>query len=228
MNFRSPPPPLPQALYFDDFYRDVDKIRALALAEKYKSVAGEFKGEEFRSNQINVQATMDRIASLLGEPIVFTASQQGRFRTLTAAQEQTKNRQVHVDQMGFAGVICLNPDNIGSTSFYCHRLTGASSIDTIDSIATKLGISRSDLSLLLESDCADLTKWEKIGSIEYRYNRLIIFDTNYFHVASPGRGNTRLNTKLTQNFNFYFHRQLNLFARAIQGSQSRSLNAPQV
>ncbi len=205
--------PLPQALYLDDFYENVDQIRKIALGAQYQYSSAAFKGGEAKSEAVEVQAVMNRIADLLGERICFKRKNQGVFRVLSAAQEQAKTRQVHIDRMGYASVLCLNPVDFGSTAFFRHVLTGIDNVDAVEPVARKLGVSSAEIFALLDLDGGDLSKWEQIGGIEYRYNRMIIFDTNYFHVAAPGRGETLHNAKMTQNFNFYFRRQLSLLER---------------
>ena len=50
-------------------------------------------------------------------------------------------------------------------------------------------------------------KIENLRLEDYKFNRLILFDTNIFHLAGKGLGDSIDNSKLTMQFQFYFKRK---------------------
>ena len=72
----------------------------------------------------------------------------------------------------------------------------------ISSYATKHAIDIKDVIAKLNADGASVDNWTEHLSISYEFNRLIVFDTNFFHLAGQGKGNDILSSKLTQHFVF--------------------------
>lgn len=62
------------------------------------------------------------------------------------------------------------------TAFWCHNNYG---------IKLPKDISDKDFDLLLQNDSNDLEKWKQIGFIASVPNRLLTYDSNYFHSKYP-------------------------------------------
>lgn len=199
--------PVFEPMYYDDFYEAPDIIRQRALSGSWYQASGSgFEGLICDSNAQNIRTAVGRISSLLGETLWYRERWQGAFRSLTSAQESNKKKHVHVDRLGLSGVVCLSPEPQGATVFYRHRASGISRIDdssTFERIAATTGTERSIIEAVLDRDGSDLSQWEVVAEVPYRYNRLIIFDTNQFHSAAPGWGKHIPDGKLTQNFNVF-------------------------
>jgi hypothetical protein len=210
---------------FDDFYRDPDAVRALALGGTFTREKGAYTGTINANHSLERAPVMRRIADLVGCRIEYAQAYQGSFRSLTAAEFQAKTKHVHIDRMGLAGVLCLNPSyDAGCTSFFRHRETGLTGV--LDKVAF-LGacaahrVTPRRLLARLDKDGSDMSAWDRVGAVRYRYNRLIVFDSNLFHVASPGFGDHIDNAKLTQNFRFYPYERLYLWRRLALEASSR-------
>jgi Family of unknown function (DUF6445) len=215
--------------HFDNFYANPEMIRQMALNSEFYHSGGSFKGLECRLPDLEIGPVMDRIASILGFHIEYSLEHQGIFRSLTAAQETQKVKQVHVDKIGFSGVLCLsNRYAGGSTTFYRHRETGLVDISKRDEVRQAAKRRRQSLKSLfadLDADGADLGKWELVESVEYVFNRLIIFDSNLFHVAGPGVGSTVPESKLSQNFWFYRYWPWKIWRQLLWNGRSSRIDA---
>jgi hypothetical protein len=213
---------------FDSFYADPLWVREAALTGEFRSVPGGFQGQECRLPEMDIVAVMDRIASILGFPIEYFLERQGVFRSLTAVQERQKLKQVHVDRMGFSGLLVLSDSYpFSKTGFYRHRDTGLFGVgdeSALKRIARRRGQSVRELLLNLNGDGNDLSRWDLVDSVEYRFNRLIVFDSDRFHVAGAGVGSHLHDSKLTQNFNFYRLERWKLWHRARVNARSLRLD----
>jgi hypothetical protein len=214
--------------YFDEFYVSPETIRASALNGNFSFVSGGFKGLECRLDDMDISAVMGRIASILGCHIEYSVQQQGLFRSLTAGQEHEKVKQVHCDRMGLSGIVFLgDPYPAGQTSFYRHRDTGLLGIEdrrALKSAARRRKQKLRDLLLDLDNDGAHLDRWDLVDCVEYEFNRLVVFDTDRFHLAGPGVGSGLQDSKLTQNFNFYPLEPWRFWRRLCFNSRSTSLD----
>jgi hypothetical protein len=203
--------------WFDHFYRDPDAVRELALSGIFERERGGFTGTVNPIEALACAPVMHRIAGLVGCRIEYAEAYQGSFRSLTTAQFQAKTKHVHIDRMGLAGVLCLNPDyDAGCTSFFRHSETGLTGVhDQVAFLRTcaEHRVTPKRLLARLDEDGSDMSAWERVGAVSYRYNRLIVFDSNLFHLASPGFGDCIENAKLTQNFRFYPYKRFHIWRR---------------
>jgi hypothetical protein len=213
--------PLGRTLVFDDFYRDPDAVRGLALRGTWSGDTSGFRGLQCEPCGLNIPAIIDHVAALVGEPLRYHPSAQGRFRSLTESQEAQKTKQVHVDRAGFAGIVCLNAVARGATLLLRHRSYGVAHFEDVEHLAREIGATPAEVQTVVEQDACDLDQWEVVESLACRYNRLIIFNTNHYHVAAAGFGEDPASAKLTQNFNFTPDRTLDWRRRLLMRGRTR-------
>lgn len=218
--------------YFDNFYPDGELVRKIALDGEYEPVQRCFTGLEFRCPGFPMVLVYERAATLTRIPLHYDSRRPAVFRALTEEQDRRKIKQVHIDRMGLACVICLS-ENKGPdpyTSFYRHKTTGLTGIGDRRAVwraAAAAGVRPKTLLRRLDADGADLDRWVRESEIPYRFNRLIVFDSNLFHVAGGGAGDSRETAKLTQNFNCWPLRTLRPDRRILFGSALHPLgNGP--
>ena len=202
--------------YIDNFLENPEEIKKYAIGRKdYKHTPKNgkytFTGKEIYPNDLNISSYMNLISYKLKADIAFIQPYQGWIRSLTLDEYNNKVLHVHFDSMGISGVLCLNEQyDGGNTSFYKHIESGLTNINDIQLISeiAKMKKMSTDrfLDQLLE-DGEDMNKWKKIKEIDYKFNRLILFDTNIFHLAGKGLGDSIDNSKLTMQFQFYFKRK---------------------
>ncbi len=196
-------------IVIDDFYKEPDAIRKLALNSSYlnsKSNDG-YNGYKSIVSTKTKDSLMNKIAKVLGLGITYQVSRQGDFKSLHQIQFKNKTTFVHFDLCDWSGVLCLSdPKKIrGYTSFWRHnllRVDGFDDINVVAKICAKKKCHVQDLFDLIDKDSAKMSRWTELSRIHHVYNRLILFRGNMFHASSEGFGNSLENSKLTQTFFF--------------------------
>jgi hypothetical protein len=195
---------------FDGFYENPDSVRERVLKEKFlrypKSPGSKQKGYNglyFKPSPRTQRALMDRMARIMGCDLAYQLDAQGHFRLLTARDERLKTTSVHVDHVGWSGVVSLLPPNLpsGGTSFWRHRKSGLIGIH--DQAAVARAIAADPGLEIGAEESRKKSAWELTSVLGYEYNRLLLFQGNLFHSSAPGFGTRRENSKLTQVFFFY-------------------------
>ena len=119
-----------------------------------------------------------------------------------------KHKQdIHFDpgEPGFAwaGVCYMTPniENTEGTVFWKHKRTGLESIPrTQEGIEKYNWYNVDDLKVFLETEGVDYSNWEKVLSIPYRYNRLVLFRPWLFHSPGPSFGDTIETARCIQTY----------------------------
>jgi Flp pilus assembly protein TadD len=207
-----------ELLVIDDFLPDPWALRNEALRrcalEAGRHPAANFPGVQTAAWPCD--ATMQRIADALGRRLKWDSLDHGAVRLSMAGDEARAD--VHVDNATlpniFGGVLYLSlpQDCRGGTSFYRHRATGW---DGRPDEATMLGRGyRSFLDFQKRHLPANRllpfaewrrqrdTTWEWLFEVPMKFNRLIVFRSNYFHAVSELFGDRPENGRLIQLFHF--------------------------
>jgi hypothetical protein len=100
----------------------------------------------------------------------------------------------HIDSIAFAGLVYFNQENLGGTGFFRHKLTGLEYFPSHE-----FEIKRDEalyrhvlkkhkfkdmnelLKLLLRFD--DENEWELMHTVDFKFNRLVLYRGNFFHTA---------------------------------------------
>jgi hypothetical protein len=181
-------------LVLDQFYRDPDSLRELALELEFTSRARNFPGSRSTRTVIPKEA-QDAFASILK---VFIDDPKNRipyngcFQLMLAAD--AKRAYVHADiSAAWAAIVYLSEktEPLGGTSFFRHKATGLDRFpDTNDE----------ELKTLLREDRSKKTKWTEIDRIGFVYNRFVLYDAQLFHKNGKTWGNSLPSGRLTHNF----------------------------
>jgi Flp pilus assembly protein TadD len=203
---------------WDDFLDDPQASRETALAlcaeAARASVLGNFPGVQSLAQ--DCQATMQRIADALGRPVKWDSPDNGALRVSLASDEARAD--VHVDNPTlpriFGGVLCLTlPQHCrGGTGFYRHRGTGwARRPDPVQlqerGFASFLDFQRRCLPANRRQSFdqwhrqRDAT-WEWLFEVPLRFNRLVLFRSDFFHAITDLFGDAPGNGRLMQLFHF--------------------------
>ena len=221
---RMPAPALEQAcvdrdlIVIDDFLPDPDAFRREALhlcaTKAERSAHGNFPGVQ--TPPLPVGDTMQRIANALGRTIKWDSPDNGALRVSLAADDARAD--VHVDNPTlphiFGGVLYLSrpEDCRGGTRFYRHRATGwdrrpddaalraGGHASFLDFQKRHLPINRR-LAFAEWQRQRDLT-WEHLFEVPMRFNRLIVFRSDFFHAITELFGDSVESGRLVQLFHF--------------------------
>lgn len=205
-------------LVVDDFLPDPLAFRAQALA-LCEQAATYQQGANFPGVQTPPQpcmAAMQRIADWLGQPLKWDSPDTGALRASLASD--AARADVHVDSPTqphiYGGVLYLSlPEHCqGGTSFYRHRATGwAGRPDAATLKASGYGsfldFQKRHLPPNRKQSFADWERqrdatWEQLFEIPMRFNRLIVFRSDFFHAISGLFGDSLANGRLVQLFHF--------------------------
>jgi hypothetical protein len=194
-------------LVFDDFYRDPDAVRALALGVDYHDPDPRQGFQGFESTRAYAASgTLSEFERRLGRPLVADPERLvfGKFRIALA--DQPRRTKVHIDKVDWTAVVYLTPGlpETCGLAVYAHRQLGAARVPTADELPG-LGyadIHEFDERLVLPHSLQD-DRWEVLEVVEPRFNRLVAFPGGrVFHASLGGHGSTRETGRLTQHFFF--------------------------
>jgi len=186
------------ALILDDFYTDPMETREMALAQEF-SVQGNYPGIRTPSvfNQ-SVYDVVQRVIYPAGGKITRWDMDQytGSFQYTTSRDRSW----IHADQTTiWAGVCYLTPDAplSAGTGLFRHKPTGLEMAPRNPD-----GSYNTDLLSQINQDSQDMTKWEMTERLANKFNRLVIYRGDYFHMSLDYFGSDKYNGRLFQTFFF--------------------------
>lgn len=182
----------------DDFYTDVDDVREFALKQDF-SQRGNYPGPRTKSFlNDSVKSVIQSVVKPFYGDVVYWSEEQ-----YTGAYQYTTSRDrswIHADQTTKWAAVCyLTPDAplSGGTGLFKHKPTGLS-------VAPRLEDGSYDTKLLasIYKDSQDMTKWELVDRIGNKYNRLIMYRGDHFHMSLDYFGQDLYDGRLFQTFFF--------------------------
>ena len=181
----------PAVWVLDDFFSDPHVVRDdfldLAFSSGYdagRNFPGRFVRTRSRSDW---QHARQVIEPRVGCPIRWVGA-TGEVRYSVAADRDRMRSGVHADPSTWSAVVYLTlPEHCrGGLTFYRHRETG---------------LCRQLPRELLRRDTLDSQKWERVGHVPMRFNRLVVFEAGYLHgFFEELFGNSADDGRLTQHF----------------------------
>lgn len=206
-----------ELLVLDDFLPDPLARRAHALSLAYTEASGHlygnFPGSQTAGGHAD-QATMQRIANLLERDIKWGWPSHGAFRLSPATATACSDIHADLDQSrpAYAGVLYLSlpEDCQGGTSFWRHRETGWSKVpDEGQARASRFGSyaefmrrRTADAAQAFEQLSAARDEWELVFEVPMRFNRLILYRSDFFHGISTLFGHKPGDSRLVQLYFF--------------------------
>ncbi len=190
----------------DDFYRNPDKVREFALQTKFDDNDGsQWMGSHATKRAPGTRETLMRISSVVSKDHVpnwdeLDAMYKVHKRIVCGGFSALFQRQLgavhaHGNAGDYIGLVCLsNPNDCKdrkAAMFFRHRQTG------MEALGTDIEVNRA-----IYKDRFDYAKWQVMDAVDMKYNRLVLFDSRYFHGPSPGFGTHLANSRLIQVFCF--------------------------
>ena len=185
------------AIIIDDFYNNPHDVREFALKQEF-SVVGNYPG--FRT----VSHTNPSIYSTIQEAIKNAGGQITNFSTDSHNGSyqyalSTNKSWIHADEQTWAGICFLTPDASLSagTGLYRHKATGLECRPRMSD-----GSIDEELLSTIYMDSQDMDKWELTDRLANKFNRLILYRGDYFHMSLDYFGTDLSNGRLFQTFFF--------------------------
>jgi hypothetical protein len=195
----------------DNFYPDPDLVRGAALRAKYKRLQPPSYGYRSCNGFLpDPDGVRKRIKDAFGfETILLYHEVEGTtcFYHSKGEGEEKESFHVHTDvyqrtdDLDYSMVVYLAPNaprNSG-TAICRHKQTKIWQEPTLED-AKRLGLSRSEVLSLLDTDAEDYPKWDILDSSENIYNRAVLFPAHWCHTGLNYFGNTIENCRLYQIF----------------------------
>lgn len=187
-----------QTIIVDNFYNDVDLVREFALQQDF-DVDGNYPGHRTKSlTNDTVKEVIQNIIRTAGGKITWWDTDQynGAFQYTTAADRSW----IHADQTSnWAGVCYLTPDAppTAGTGLFRHKSTGLYRAPKNDDGSLNMEFLNE-----INQDSQDMTKWDRIDTIANKYNRLILYRGDIFHMSLDYFGKNKYDGRLFQTFFF--------------------------
>lgn len=189
-------------LVVDDFYDDADDVAQFAHRQAFRKT--NLTGTQSLVTYAvppQFESELAAISSLVGvDPEVALVKSKawfwgfagcGEFQ-LRLAELGTGKKHVHITG-GWTGIVYLSrahPEGHVGTYFYEHLETGVCHVAQTDP----------QLRERLDQDQGD-SSWRVFAAPKIRYNRLVLFDSRYYHSESAGFGDSPASGRLVQIFN---------------------------
>lgn len=185
-------------LIIDDFYQNVDEVRDFALNQDF-SVTGNYPGNRTKSfaNDNLKDYINDLIRPFAGDITFWSDNEYNGAYQYTTQYERS---WIHADSnTSWAALVYLTPDApiSGGTGLFRHKRTGLESSPILPD-----GERDDKLLDSIYVDSQDLTKWEMTDRLANKYNRMVMYRGDLFHMSLDYFGTNKENGRLFQTFFF--------------------------
>lgn len=185
-------------IVIDDFYVDPYQVREMALAQEF-DVRGNYPGQ--RTTPFLNNSILDIIQNAMryagGQVLDWNMSEYtGAFQYTTAWDRSW----IHADQTtSWAGVLYLTPNAplSAGTGLFRHKETGLFSAPRNPD-----GGYNVDLLNKINLDAQDMTKWDLVDRVANKFNRLVLYRGDLFHMSLDYFGQNKYDGRLFQTFFF--------------------------
>jgi hypothetical protein len=186
------------SIIIDDFYSDPYEVREMSLNQEF-NVSGNYPGvrtEPFR-NQSIFEVIQNSIRYAGGNILNWDKyDYTGAFQYTTSRDRSW----IHADQTTmWAGVCYLTPNAplSAGTGLFRHKETGLYSAPKNSD-----GTLNEEILSKIYLDSQDMTKWELTDRLANKFNRLVLYRGDYFHMSLDYFGQDKYDGRLFQTFFF--------------------------
>ena len=183
-------PPRQEVIVIENFYPDVEKVRADALSAEYP-VLGNYPGK--RSRPYIYEGIKQKFESIIGRKIKYWPEGPTSYNASFQWVTEDKTSWIHRDLTCWSAIIYLkpNPPSDGGTILFRHKESG---------ISYTHGDSK--LEEMLNKDSRNIDAWHAVDTIGNNYNRCVLFRGKQSHMSNKYFGTSLENARLFQTFFF--------------------------
>ncbi len=175
-------------LLIDDFYSDPDAVRAEGLQAAFDQSIALYPGRHAVLDTPASRKVVEHICAVLtalGDRAYDPQTTRTDFSILTTKASDLLGMQKHphIDRLPVAGVIYLNPGSTQGTCLFRNRILGLHSVVSAEQ-EELLAKFLEDEGPTYEPETYEVNgngAWEKLYTVEGRYNRLVLYPGNVFH-----------------------------------------------
>jgi hypothetical protein len=200
-------------IVIDDFYRDPDRIRRLALSLPFVRKPGAtYPGREAVADR-SWEDVRSRLRRYIDEPVDAPCPKavpfcQGKFRLALAGDQRSRIDRVHVDQQRWSAIVYLTRpgDCRDGLRLYRHRATDSVFWNDDWLLREHPEYFRLDAEACRAAVLGyfkDPRNFELIGTIPMAYNRAVLLMAHALHGTGLAFGTRKENGRLSQHFEFY-------------------------
>jgi hypothetical protein len=180
-----------------DFYTNPDEVRTFAMSQEFGE-SGNYPGRRTKPflNDSVKQVIQDNIKPFAGNVTWWGDISSGAFQYTTAYDKSW----IHSDGVtNWAGVCYLTPDAplSAGTGLFRHKETGLEFVPKNPD-----GSYDRELMKLIYRDSQDMTKWELTDRVANKFNRLVLYRGDLFHMSLDYFGQDKYDGRLFQTFFF--------------------------
>lgn len=178
------------ALIVDDFYLDPDEVRAEALQGSFPDSRAGYPGRhqplDYAREDVGLfLAYISELIELTANVAVNPAGLDTDFSILTTPKENLLKTQSHphIDGVALAGIVYLNPVEMGGTCFYYNEKLGSCAVtdDNRERWNAVLDGQGEDWEEPEGYVSDDFDMWKRVHTVEGKYNRYVTYPGNVFH-----------------------------------------------
>ena len=207
-------------LYIDDFYADPMGVRDFALKSEFSTVAALYPGRHVALNDnpllsATTQAEVAEACAYVCEMVKSVSDLSLSYEDIrtdfsvitTPARDLLKyQKHPHIDPTPILCLVYLNPEDMGGTSFWRNTVIDRSALVTgEDHESYNRFMETAPTGNALETYVMEHTdSWEKIHTIDFKFNRFVAYPANVFHwveCRSVPEPTDLSKCRLTQRFN---------------------------
>jgi len=195
----------PSVIVVDDFYAHPEAVRRHALSMDYagEGETGNYPGVESRQAYFTA-AHIEAFRRITGRPLVYDQDRWvfGKFRI--GESGGAVRTSVHLDHVDWSAVVYLSElcSPASGLCVYRHRRLGLDRLPDQAGLAALGCRDRRDFDRrYVRPISTDVTQWEEIDRVDYRFNRLVLLPSgSLFHGIAGLFGSSRDDGRLTHSF----------------------------
>ena len=175
-------------LIIENFYSDPFDVRKQALGEAFEESRALYPGRHATIQTPESRAVVEQVCAVLSavgdrEFVARTATTDFSILTTKAADLLSVQKHPHIDPTPVLGLIYLNPGSSQGTCLFRNKVLGTHSVVTPEHRDALVKFLDEQGAAFAPSgyDVVEDGAWERIYTIEGKFNRLVVYPGNVFH-----------------------------------------------